>query len=153
MYDTLPYLPFKIYQTPIEINNNFISNNMGNATYIIMVARRKADIALLKLGKIIKDDELNFSFKVSIQVILKPAELFGSIFGSVNSKFFTIQIKIGIEAVEFIVGPEKLFVLHPAPAKLHLVPIVKLGLRGYGKNEGHQHKRCRQPKYRETKPV
>ena len=93
MHNPLPYLPFKIYHTPIKINNNFISKDVSDATYIILLVGRKADITLLKLGKIIKNDELNFPFEVSIQIIFEPAEFFRGILGGVNGKFFSVQVK------------------------------------------------------------
>ncbi len=125
---SLPDLFFKIHQAAIKVNNHFISKNMSDASDVIFITSGKANVTLLQVVEVVENDELNFSFQVSLQGIFKSGKLGSCIFRSVNCQFFSIQVKVCIEAVELVVGPQKLLKLYPASSKIHLVAVVKLSL-------------------------
>ena len=93
---------------------------MRDPTCIILLILHQADVALLQVREIIKDDKLYLVLQGGFEFQFDLTDIILGIAGCILSQFLPITIEVGIKFVEAVKGPQKILVLHPVFTKRQL---------------------------------
>ena len=115
-----PDLLLKVGIIAIEIDKDFIFNDMGNTADIILLFTDQTNIALLKIGEGVENDEFDFITHACFQQRFQLRQYLFGIPCSVYGQFLAIQVEISVKIIETIVCPEKVSVLDTAFTERHL---------------------------------